>query len=96
MDIKELASLLTEKVVSIITLKAVPTEAAEQTRGYYDEIHRIISEGNYPIEEYALWMTLAILDKREVVLKGPYIAMQVAIVYAQCAGVAVDDKGKPI
>ena len=96
MDVKELASLLTEKVVSIITLKAIPYEAAEQTRDIFDEIHRIISEGNYPVEEYALWMVLAILDKPEVVLKGPYIAMQVAVIYAQCAGVEVDKEGKPI
>jgi hypothetical protein len=96
MDIKELAGQLTEKVVSIITLKTNPYEAAEQTRGYFDEIHGIISEGKYPLDEYALKIVLALLDKREVVLKGPYIGLKVAVVYAQCAGVEVDKEGKPI
>ena len=96
MDIKDLVGLLTEQILSIVTLKTNPYDAAEQTRGYYDEMYPIISEGGYPIDEYALGMVMAMLDKREVVLKGPYIGTQVAVAYGLCAGMQIDKKGKPL
>ena len=96
MDIQDLVGQLTEMVVSIVTMKTDPYEAAEQTRGYFDEMYAIIKDEQYPLNEYALGMVLAMLDKREVVLKGPYIGTQVAVAYGLCAGMQVDRKGKAV
>jgi|WetSurMetagenome_2_1015567.scaffolds.fasta_scaffold1428131_1 hypothetical protein len=86
MDIDELASQLTIKAISKISLNSYPYEAAKQAREVFDEIELRIKEYQYPISEYALRIALAILDKKEVILKDPYIAQQIADVYGKCTG----------